>query len=695
VAPGKTGSVSTQLTGDAVTVTVYAVDNWWNPVINATGLIGLSSTDISANIPLDQQLNTGSVTFSTFRFNSPGNWTVTASNKTNSQISSATSPLVSVISGAVASFVFSPIQSPQYAGDTLQVTVQAVDGSGNVVTGYNESASMTASTGPGTIIVDNIQFNNGEWQGLIVLTKAVQSVYLNIHDFADIVRGNSNPFTLLPGDLADIKILLPGETLTPGLASAKSGFPSPQTIGVTFQATVYATDAWYNLVSPDSISLHFSSTDPSAVLPGDTIQTKNTVTYYFTLLTTGKNQLHVTSTSHVSLSDSSSEFSVLTGQIHHFVFSNIDSTQTAGTPFNVRIEAHNEFDYILLDYEGELILSASTGNGTISNTGVTLANGYWEGQLDITKADTQVVLYAADYIPPPSTHNGYSNVFKVVPAELAGLQILLPGETATPGVGTGKKDNPDEQTAGVEFELQVRAVDQYWNLVPERQDMLSFLVSDSFAVKPDTITLENGKVSVQNTLRAAGKHLFTAEFLDNPSYESAESDSITINPNNFTQLLTLLPGEVVLPGDTENDPLKTPGRKNNPTKQTSGLAFTVEVQAVDDYWNLVKTAPTDQTRLFSTDNTAQIVPLNSNLSVGKTSYSVTLNQGGNQILRAIDNSNSNIRTSLDAQVEILVGGLHYELVIHETSVAAGDPFQMDVLFKNGNDETVINANHAE
>jgi hypothetical protein len=693
VAPGKTGSVATQLTGDAVTVTVYAVDNWWNPVINATGLIGLSSTDISANIPLDQQLNTGSVTFSTFRFNSPGNWTVTASNKANSQISSATSPLVSVISGAVASFVFSPIQSPQYAGDTLQVTVQAVDGSGNVVTGYNESASMTASTGPGTIIVDDIQFNNGEWQGPILLTKAVQSVYLNIHDFADIVRGNSNPFTLLPGNLADIKILLPGETLTPGLASAKSGFPSPQTIGVTFQATVYATDAWYNLVSPDSISLHFSSTDPSAVLPGDTIQTKNTVTYSFTLLTTGKNQLHVTSTSHVSLSDSSSEFSVLTGQIHHFVFSNIDSTQTAGTPFNVRIEAHNEFDYILLDYEGELILSASTGNGTISNTGVTLANGYWEGKLDITKADTQVVLYAADYIPPPSTHNGYSNVFKVVPAELAGLQILLPGETATPGVGTGKKDAPAEQTAGVQFELQVRAVDQYWNLVPERQDMLSFLVSDSFAVKPDTISLENGKVSVQSTLRAAGKHQFTVEFLNNPSFESAESDSITINPNNFTQLLTLLPGEVVLPGDIENDPLKTPGRKNNPTKQTSGLAFPVEVQAVDDYWNLVKTAPTDQTRLFSTDNTAQIVPLNSNLSEGKTSYSVTLNQGGNQILRAIDNSNSNIRTSLDAQVEILVGGLHYELVIHETSVAAGDPFQMDVLFKNGNDETVINANH--
>ncbi len=693
IAPGKTGIIPTQITGDAVPVTVNAVDNWWNPVISATGLIGLSSTDITANIPLDQQLNSGTVTFSTFRFNSPGNWTVTAQCKTNPQISSATSPLVNVISGAVASFVFEPINSPQYAGDTMQITVQAVDGSGNVVSGYNEQASMTASTGPGTIIVGTIQFSNGEWQGAVVLTKAAQSVHLNIHDFDDIVRGNSNPFTLVPGTLANVKILVPGEYLTPGLAGAKAGFPAPQTIGVTFQATVYATDAWFNPLTPDSLDLHFGSTDLSAVLPADTSQTQDSVQYDFTLLTTGKNRLYVESTSHPFLSDSSSEFTMLTGQIHHFVFSNISSPQTAGNSFNIRIEAHNQFNYILLDYEGEVILSASTGNGTISQTGVSLTNGFWEGQLAVTKADSSVVFYAADYIPAPNTHTGYSNSFTVVPEQLAGLQVLLPGETATPGVTPGKKDQALEQTAGVSFNVKVRAVDPYWNLVSQQQDTLEFLVSDSFAVLPDTVALQDGETLVQSTLRAARKHLFTAKFLNNPSYQTAESDSIQVNPNNFTQLLTLLPGETILPGDTENDPLKTPGRQNSPTRQTSGLAFPTEVYAVDDYWNCVPTAPTDQIRLFSTDNSAQIIPLNSNLNEGKTSFSVTLNQGGNQILRAIDESNSNIRTSLDAQVEVLVGGLHYDVVINTDRVAAGDPFQMDVMFKNGNNEIVISANH--
>ncbi|MEJ2543062.1 MAG: hypothetical protein P8Y99_03250 [Calditrichaceae bacterium] len=607
IAPGKTGTVPTQITGDAVPVTVNAVDNWWNPVISATGQIGLESSDIAANIPLDQMLNVGSASFSTFRFNTPGNWTVTANNKTNSEISSATSPLVNVISGAVASFVYDPITSPQYAGDTLQITVKAVDGSGNVVTGYNDLASMTASTGPGTIIVDDIQFTDGEWTGSVVLTKATQSLYLNIHDYADVVRGNSNPFTLLPGALANIKILLPGETLTSGLASAKTGFPSPQTIGIQFEATVYATDAWYNLVSSNSIDLHFTSTDPSAVLPADTTQNQNTGLYDFTLLTTGKSKLYVTSTSHPSLSDSSSEFNMLTDAVDHFQFSTIESPQTAGELFTVRIEARNQFDFILLDYEGELILSASTGNGTITTTGVTISNGFWEGQLAITKADSEVTLYAADYIPPPNTHNGYSNVFTVKPAELAGLQILLPGETATPGVSPGKKDSPVEQTAGIGFEFQVRAIDEYWNLVPQQQDSLDIMVTDSFAVLSDTVILNDGYIDIQTTLRAAGEHWFSTNFLNNATYPSANSDTIQINPNVFTQLVTLLPGEQILPGDTENDPLKTPGKGTAATKQTSGLAFPVEIYAMDDYWNWVPTAPTDQVRLFTTDNSAVIV----------------------------------------------------------------------------------------
>ena len=693
IPPGKTGTIPVQTAGNAINITVNGIDDWWNPVTTASAIVRLTSTDSSANIPLDAPLVSGSVSFSNFRFNTPGNWTVTANCVNNPLISSDTSPLVLVISGSVASFVFNPISSPQFAGDTLQLTVSAVDGSGNIVSGYNEMANMTASTGPGTIIVGTIQFVNGQWSGPVILTKAAQSAYINIHDFNDIVRGNSNPFTLLPGSIARLKILVPGESLTPGLLPGITGYPSPQTVGIPFLMKVYATDYWYNPTAPDSIELHFSSTDTAAILPQDTLQVTPSSDYDFTLLSTGSNRVFVETTQQPILIDTSSSFNMLTGLLDHFVFSQIQDTVTAGSPFFVRIEAHNANNYPLLDYEGEIILSASTGNGTLSSTGVTLSNGFWEGDLAITKADTPVVIYAADYIPPPNTHTGYSNPFSVIPAQLAGLQFLLPGEEATPGVQPGKKNAALQQTAGQGFVVLIRAVDAYWNLVPEQMDTINISVTDSFAVISDTTSLFDGKVQVPVTIRAAKEHLFTARFQGNSGMPTALSDSVLVNPNSFTQLLTVLPGEVILPGDTESDPLKTPGRKNNPTRQTSGLAFPVEVYAVDNYWNRVFTAPNDQIRLFTTDNTAQVIPANSNLAQGKTTFSVILNQGGNQIIRSIDDSNPNINISLDAQVEVLIGGLHYVVVLDTDKVATGEQFGMTVIFKNGINEIVLTANH--
>ncbi|NIT61632.1 MAG: hypothetical protein GWN00_37165, partial [Aliifodinibius sp.] len=60
-----------------------------------------------------------------------------------------------------------------------------------------------------------------------------------------------------------------------------------------------------------------------------------------------------------------------------------------------------------------------------------------------------------------------------------------------------------------------------------------------------------------------------------------------------------------------------------------------------------------------------------------------------QIIRSIDESNSNINTSLDAQLEVLIGGLHYEVVLDTDKVATGEPFEMTVSFKNGINEVVL------
>src|SRR6202043_3641235 len=45
------------------------------------------------------------------------------------------------------------------------------------------------------------------------------------------------------------------------------------------------------------------------------------------------------------------------------------------------------------------------------------------------------------------------------------LQLLMPGETASPGSATGKTGAPTAQTAGTAFSVTVNAVDANWNPV--------------------------------------------------------------------------------------------------------------------------------------------------------------------------------------------------------------------------------------
>ncbi|MEE8255136.1 MAG: hypothetical protein V3S58_05990, partial [Nitrosomonadaceae bacterium] len=332
------------------------------------------------------------------------------------------------------------------------------------------------------------------------------------------------------------------------------------------------------------------------------------------------------------------------------------------------------------------------GNGTISTTGVKLTDGCWQGELYVTSADSEAVLFAADFVAPPNTHSGASNPFAVVPDVIAGLQLIHSGQTATPGVSPGITGLADSQIAGNAINVVVQAVDQLWNLIPDNADSLVISSTDSFAVSPDLVILENGKAEIAVILRTAATQQLSATSISNTALPPALSDEITIHPDTFSQLLVLLPGESHLPGDNETNPLRSPGRSGKSTSQTSGLPFTLAVFAVDNYFNLVPNAPADQIRLFVTDEQASISPADTFLVDGRTQFTMTLTRGGNQILRAIDESNSAIKESIEAVVEVLVGGLHYEVSFGTNTATAGEPFTMQVFYKNGLGQIVVSGN---
>ena len=82
------------------------------------------------------------------------------------------------------------------------------------------------------------------------------------------MTANTSPATTInAGAFAKLQILLPGETAAPGTATGKTGTPSAQTAGGSFNVTVNAVDANWNVVSStDTVGI--TSTDANASAAG-------------------------------------------------------------------------------------------------------------------------------------------------------------------------------------------------------------------------------------------------------------------------------------------------------------------------------------------------------------------------------------------------------------------------------------------
>jgi len=93
----------------------------------------------------------------------------------------------------------------------------------------------------------------------------------------------------------------------------------------------------------------------------------------------------------------------------------------------------------------------------------TMSNGEVTFLTTLKTAATGQMLIATDI----ATGINNSSTIDVNPGSFVKLQIIAPGETPDPGSDVGKTGVVRSQVAGVSFDVQVRAVDQYWNLVPD------------------------------------------------------------------------------------------------------------------------------------------------------------------------------------------------------------------------------------
>jgi hypothetical protein len=676
-ATGKTGTPRAQTAGVPFSITVRACDSGWNTVTTVTNAIQTLSSDASATLPSVMQLNSGQLT-ATVTFNAGGTFTVFAHDQTDLTIPDGTS--ASVNSLVLQGFVFSTISQKHFtAGTGESMTLRAVDAQGNTVSGYSGAVQLkeTTSFGDGSTQPSSVTLVNGQWSGSLAALRADETNINrgNVNFYAWLAaapgkNGTSDPFVVHPGPLSRVQVLAPGESPLPGSPTGKAGTPASQSAGQAFTASVWTTDAYWNpVLSADNVRL--TSSDPGASTPVTGVLTNGFRSFNVTLNTVGSQTITVADLTNPGVTGMTTPgISVQPNSVHHFAVSAVSSPQVAGTPVTVTIRAADSGNNTVPNYAGDVNLAANTGAGSITPERVTLANGQWSGTITFRGAGGSVIFTCSDFAAP--AHTGTSNSFVVSPGPLAGVQVILPGETAAGGTASGKIGSPTGQSAGNPFTVTLRAVDAFFNLVPGVTHRIGLGSSDSFAIMPAETTLANGQRLVPVRLHKSGLQRIWATDLDDGAVAPDTSAAVNITGGAFSKVLVLAPGEYVAPGTAS-------GRAGAATDQSINYAFTVTALATDAWWNPV-TGVSDVVRIGSDDPMATLPP-DTPLVNGRADLSVRLARGGYNQISVSDVTNPS-RTGSSTQVRAISSGFHLEAAITPANARAGEPFTLTVKVTN-------------
>ncbi|MCX6874623.1 MAG: autotransporter-associated beta strand repeat-containing protein [Verrucomicrobia bacterium] len=187
------------------------------------------------------------------------------------------------------SFTVTGFPNPQTAGVAGTITVTARTISGAVATGYVGTVHLTSTDGAATLPAD-YTFLPGD-HGVHVFTSGVTLKTADTHN----ITATDTITSAMTGTQTDITI-----NPAPAASFLVAGFPSPQATGVPGSVTVTAKDAFGNIDTNYAGTIHFTSTDGSAVLPADyTFVSGDSGTHAFT----GEVTLNTVDTQSITASD--------------------------------------------------------------------------------------------------------------------------------------------------------------------------------------------------------------------------------------------------------------------------------------------------------------------------------------------------------------------------------------------------------
>jgi hypothetical protein len=371
------------------------------------------------------------------------------------------------------------------AGNSFTITITALDASNNVATGYTGAVHFT-STDAAAVRPADYTFtaaDNGTHTFNVTLkTAGTQSLTATDTQTSSITGAQS--LTVNPASASSLVV---------------AGLPSSTTAGVAQNFTVTAKDAYGNIATGYTGTIHFTSSDTKAVLPANytfTAADAGVHSFSATLKTAGSKTVTAADTVTATLTAKATVTVVAAAATHLKVTGS--ATATAGKAFSITVTALDAFNNPATGYLGTVHFTTADGQGVLPANYTFVAGD--KGKHTFTNS---VVLKTAGKQTVTATDTAAGSL-------TGKATITVNPAAASLFVVSGF---PTSATHGVAYTFTVTALDAYGNVATGYRGTVHFSSSDGNAMLPANYTftaIDKGKHTFSATLNTLGTQSLTA-----------------------------------------------------------------------------------------------------------------------------------------------------------------------------------------
>ncbi len=618
--------------GSVGNFTITAFDAYGNIATGYTSQVAVTTSDMNAVAPGNYTFTGGDAGVHSLAVNflTAGNQNIYVTDTGIPAIAGSQRTIV-VNGGAVNHFSVLGFPSATTAGTQGNVTVSARDIYNNIVTGYTGTVHLTSSDTNAHLPANlaYVSANAGVAQLPVTLT-TVGTWSINANDQGTpSISGRENLIVISSGPATHFKV---------------TAFPATVTAGQQGNVHIAAYDDYNNLATGYTGTVHVTSTDTNAVLPGDLTYTSAAADLPVTLLTAGIRAINANDVASPSIAGNENFIVVNPNVANHLVARTFPSPTTAGAQGNITVTAYDIYNNIATAYTGTVHVTSADANALKPSDFTFAAQAAGTAQLPVT-------LFTV----------GNQNI-KITDISSATLTSTQPNILVNSGATThyAVSGYPSPATAGQQGNVTFVALDNYNNVVAGYTGTLHITSTDVAALLPYDFAFRSsdaGILTMPVTLATSGNQAIVGTDYDAPGITGMQN-MIVMNANIATH--------ISLSGFA--------------TTAVSGGQGNVTVTMRDAYGNVSKSFTGAVN--FTSDDTLATYPASTTFAgadLGVRTISLTFASNGNHVLDA----NSAVTPSIAGQLPVVVVSpnsvTHFIAQNYPSSVIAGQQANITIL----------------